>query len=569
MATPTGCRSSTPDAACRRRSGPTCSIPSSPSSTAAPASAWRSSTASSRTTAAGCGSRALRAAAPRSPSSCPPPAPARRCSATSRPSRPPSRRRSRADGPRLPGPSGTLAMRASMLIVDDEPSILEFLAMLFESEGFGDETTRSAAEAQRALASKSYDLVLCDILMPDGNGLDLLKEIKSASPNTAVVMMTAFTSTKTAIEAMKLGAYDYVSKPFDVEELKIITQKALERAELADENVYLRRELEQKYTFNNIIGKSARMQAIFAMIERMARTSSTVLIHGESGTGKELIARAIHFASPRAGRRFLSINCGALPENLLESELFGHERGAFTGAVREKKGLFQEADRGTLFLDEIGELTPSMQVKLLRALQEKTVRKVGGNQEEPIDVRVITATNQNLESRLQTGEFREDLYYRINVLPIHLPPLRQRREDIPLLVDFFLQKYSRQMELSTRQISVEAMRLLEAYEWPGNVRELENVIERALALAHAETISSRDLPAHLLNHRRANPDLISLPEEGLDLEAHLEDIRAQLLSQALDRAGGVQTQAAELLRMSFRSFRYYAKKAGLKAGDGD
>jgi len=460
-------------------------------------------------------------------------------------------------------------MRASMLIVDDEPSILEFLAMLFESEGFAVETSRSAAEAQRALASKSYDLVLCDILMPDGNGLDLLKEIKGASPNTAVVMMTAFTSTKTAIEAMKLGAYDYVSKPFDVEELKIITQKALERAELADENVYLRRELEQKYTFNNIIGKSARMQAIFALVERIARTSSTVLIHGESGTGKELIARAIHFASPRASRRCLSINCGALPENLLESELFGHERGAFTGAVREKKGLFQEADRGTLFLDEIGELTPSMQVKLLRALQEKTVRKVGGNQEEPIDVRVITATNQNLESRLQTGEFREDLYYRINVLPIHLPPLRQRREDIPLLVDFFLQKYSRQMELSTRQISVEAMRLLEAYDWPGNVRELENVIERALALSHAETISSRDLPAHLLNHRRGNPDLISLPEDGLDLEAHLEDIRAQLMSQALDRAGGVQTQAAELLRMSFRSFRYYAKKAGLKAVDGD
>jgi len=460
-------------------------------------------------------------------------------------------------------------MRASLLIVDDEASILEFLSMLFESEGFGVETARSAAEAQRAFASKSFDLVLCDVMMPDGNGLDLLKEIRGASPSTAVVMMTAYTSTKTAIEAMKLGAYDYVSKPFDVEELKIITQKALERAELADENVYLRRELEQKYTFNNIIGKSQRMQAIFALVERIARTSSTVLIHGESGTGKELIARAIHFASPRASRRFLSINCGALPENLLESELFGHERGAFTGAVREKKGLFQEADRGTLFLDEIGELTPPMQVKLLRALQEKTVRKVGGNQEEPIDVRVITATNQNLENRLASGELREDLYYRINVLPIHLPPLRQRREDIPLLVDFFLQKYSRQMDLPPRQISVEAMRLLEGYDWPGNVRELENVIERALALSHAETISTRDLPVQLLNNRRSDADQIELPEEGLDLEAHLEDIRAQLMAQALERAGGVQTQAAELLRMSFRSFRYYAKKAGLKGGDGD
>jgi DNA-binding NtrC family response regulator len=460
-------------------------------------------------------------------------------------------------------------MSASLLIVDDEASILDFLSMLFESEGFAVDVARSAAEAQRALAAKSFDLVLCDILMPDGNGLDLLKEIKSSSARTAVVMMTAYTSTKTAIEAMKLGAYDYVSKPFDVEELKIITQKALERAELVDENVYLRRELEQKYTFNNIIGKSSRMQTIFALVERIARTTSTVLVHGESGTGKELIARAIHFASPRATRRFLSINCGALPENLLESELFGHERGAFTGAVREKKGLFQEADRGTLFLDEIGELTPPMQVKLLRALQEKTVRKVGGNQEEPVDVRVITATNQNLESRLATGEFREDLYYRINVLPIHLPPLRQRREDIPLLVDFFLQKYSRQMDLPTRQISIEAMRLLEGYDWPGNVRELENVIERALALSHAETISTRDLPSQLLNNRRSSLDLAELPEEGLDLEAHLEDIRAQLMAQALERAGGVQTQAAELLRMSFRSFRYYAKKAGLKGGDGE
>jgi two-component system, NtrC family, response regulator PilR len=459
--------------------------------------------------------------------------------------------------------------KATLLIVDDEASILEFLSMLFESEGFAVETARSTVEAQRALAVHGFDLVLCDILMPDGNGLELLKEIKSASPNTAVVMMTAYTSTKTAIEAMKLGAYDYVSKPFDVEELKILTEKALERVELADENVYLRRELEQKYTFNNIIGKSPRMQAIFALVERIARTVSTVLIHGESGTGKELIARAIHFASPRAGRRFLSINCGALPENLLESELFGHERGAFTGAVREKKGLFQEADRGTLFLDEIGELTPPMQVKLLRALQQRTVRKVGGNQEEPIDVRVITATNQDLDSLLAAGDFREDLYYRINVLPIHLPPLRQRREDIPLLVEFFLQKYSRQMDVPARQISIEAMKLLESYDWPGNVRELENVIERALALSHAETISTRDLPAQLLNHRRSGGNLIDLPEEGLDLEAYLEDLRVQLMAQALDRAGGVQTQAAELLKMSFRSFRYYAKKAGLKAADGE
>jgi two-component system, NtrC family, response regulator PilR len=456
-----------------------------------------------------------------------------------------------------------------ILIVDDEASMLDFLSLLFAGEGYDVETARSAEAARRSFGGKRYDLVLCDILMPDGNGLDLLKEIKGADSNAAVIMMTAYTSTKSAIEAMKLGAYDYVSKPFDVEELKIVAQKALERAELADENVYLRRELEQKYTFNNIIGKSPRMQAIFALVDRVARTGSTVLIHGESGTGKELIARAIHFASPRSGRRFLSINCGALPENLLESELFGHERGAFPGAVREKKGLFQEADRGTLFLDEIGEMTPTMQVKLLRALQEKVVRKVGGTSEETVDVRIIAATNQELEQRIASGDFREDLYYRINVIPIHLPPLRQRREDIPLLVDFFLEKYSRQMEAPARQISVDAMKMLESYDWPGNVRELENLVERALALAHGETITTRDLPVHLLTNRRSASEVIALPEEGLDLEAYLEQIRAQLMGEALERTSGVQTQAAELLGMSFRSFRYYAKKAGLKGGEGE
>jgi DNA-binding NtrC family response regulator len=455
-------------------------------------------------------------------------------------------------------------MGARLLIVDDEDSILDFLSLLFQHEGYEVDIARNVEEAHLALGSKTFDLVLCDVMMPDGNGLDLLREIKSGETHPAVIMMTAYTSTKSAIEAMKLGAADYISKPFDVEELKIVALKALERAELADENVYLRRELAGKYTFNNIIGKSTRMQAIFSLIERIARTSSTVLIHGESGTGKELIARAIHFASPRAPRRFLSINCGALPENLLESELFGHERGAFTGAVRDKKGLFQEADRGTVFLDEIGEMTPTMQVKLLRVLQEKVVRKVGGNEEEPVDVRIIAATNQDLETRLTTGEFREDLFYRINVLPIHLPPLRQRREDIPLLVEFFLQKYCKEMELPAKQISVEAMQMLESYDWPGNVRELENLIERALALTHAETITTRDLPVHLLTHRKVNADLIELPEEGLDLEKYLEGIRVQLMQQALDRAGGVQTQAAELLGMSFRSFRYYAKKGGLK-----
>ena len=451
-----------------------------------------------------------------------------------------------------------------VLIVDDEESLLEFLSLFFEEEGYTVTTAASMAAARSRLAEADHELVLCDVMMPDGNGIELLREIKAAGRHLAVIVMTAYSSAKTAIEAMKAGAYDYIAKPFDVEELKVMAQKALEKTALEEQNVYLRRELEGKYTFSNIIGSSRRMQEVFRLVERVARTSSTVLLHGESGTGKELIARAIHYSSPRSEARFLSINCGALPENLLESELFGHVRGAFTGAVREKKGLFQEADRGTLFLDEIGEMTPAMQVKLLRALQERTVRRVGGNQEEAVDVRIIAATNQDLEALIDAGEFREDLYYRVNVIPLHLPPLRQRREDIALLVEHFLKKFSQDMVLDEpRRISVEAMHALEAYPWPGNVRELENVIERAVALSPEPTLTTRDLPPHLLDGRPAPSAAVTLPEEGLDLEAHLERIRAELMLQALDRVGGVQTKAAELLGMTFRSFRYYARKVGV------
>ena len=457
-------------------------------------------------------------------------------------------------------------MEGRVLIVDDEQSLVDFLSVLCTGEGLSVSTAYSVGEARERLAESTPDLVLCDMMMPDGNGLDLLREIKATNLPTSVVLMTAYTSTKSAIEAMKLGAYDYVPKPFDVEELKVVVQRALEKSRLYEENVYLRRELEQRYGFGNIIGRSSRMRTIFSLIERVARTSSTVLIQGESGTGKELIARAIHFSSPRAARRFLSVNCGAMPEALLESELFGHERGAFTGAVRDKKGLFQEADRGTLFLDEISEMTLTMQVKLLRALQEKVVRRVGGNLEEAVDVRIIAATNQVLADRLARGEFREDLYYRINVIPIQLPPLRERREDIPLLVGFFLQKFSEQMGVPAKRISAEAMRMLEGYSWPGNVRELENLIERALALSTANALTAADLPAYLLSGGEHAEPRLDLPEEGLDLEAYLERIRAEMMRAALERCGGVQTQAAELLRMTFRSFRYYAKKAGLTGG---
>ncbi|MEM9554526.1 MAG: sigma-54 dependent transcriptional regulator [Acidobacteriota bacterium] len=461
-------------------------------------------------------------------------------------------------------------MNPRVLIVDDEQSMIDFLALLFGDDGYRVDTASSMAAARERVAANDYDLVLSDILMPDGNGLELLREIKSASPQTAVIMMTAYSSNKSHIEAMKLGAFNYVSKPFDVDEMKLVARAALEKTDLEAENTYLRRELKERYDFSNIIGRSAKMQEIFSLVERVARTASTVLVRGESGTGKELIARAIHSNSARAERRFLSINCGALPENLLESELFGHEKGAFTGAVRDKKGLFQEADDGTLFLDEIGEMTPPMQVKLLRALQDRKVRRVGGTREETVDVRIIAATNQDLQERIQSGELREDLYYRINVIPIHLPPLRERREDIPLLVEYFLQKFSEQMRLERRSLSIEAMRALERYEWPGNVRELENTIERALALSTGERLTTRDLPPQIAqSDAAALLPLVDLPEQGIDLEAHLDAMRSQLMAQALERCDGVQKQAAELLGMTFRSFRYYAKKLGLTGGGDD
>jgi two-component system, NtrC family, response regulator PilR len=455
-----------------------------------------------------------------------------------------------------------------LLIVDDEASLLEFLALLFQEDDYRVTTADSAARARELLHRDSFDLVLCDITMPDGNGLDLLEEIKDeCGERTAVIMMTAYTSTAAAVEAMKRGAYDYVSKPFDVDELKILVKKALDKIELYDENVYLRRELEGRYTFSNIIGKSRRMREIFDLIEKVAKTPSTVLIHGESGTGKELIARAIHFNSPRAERRFLSINCGALPENLLESELFGHERGAFTGAVRDKSGLFQEAHGGTLFLDEIGEMSPAMQVKLLRALQERVVRKVGSTTEDAVDARIIAATNRDLREAIAQGTFREDLFYRINVIPIELPPLRQRREDIPLLVEHFARKYCSETGLEPKRFSMEAIKALESHDWPGNVRELENAVERTIALCNSEVVTTKELPLPLRSHTRA-ADTIALPEDGLDLEEFLDGVRGQLMTEALDRCNGVQTQAAELLGMSFRSFRYYAKKLGLRDDGG-
>jgi two-component system, NtrC family, response regulator PilR len=450
----------------------------------------------------------------------------------------------------------------NLLIVDDEASLRDFLSIVFEEEGWAVETAGSLEEAHASLQRKEPDVVLCDLMLPDGSGIDFIREIKASSPSIPFIMITAHTSTRTAVEALKAGAIDYIAKPFDIEELKIIVRKAVERKELEDENIHLRTALEERFTFSNIIGKSSKMQEIFSIVQRIARTMSTVMISGESGTGKELIARAIHYNSTRRGK-FVSINCGALPETLLESELFGHERGAFTGAIREKRGLFAEADRGTIFLDEIGETTPAMQIKLLRVLQERTVRKVGSNTETAVDVRVIAATNRDLAESIREGTFREDLFYRINVIPIALPPLRTRKEDIPLLVDHFIEKFCARMEVPRKRISADAMRAIEKYHWPGNVRELENVVERMIALESSDLLSTKSLPEHVLLGGRIPDATFELPQDGISLQDHLEAIGKIFMLKALERAGGVQTQAAELLRMSFRSFRYYAKKYDL------
>jgi len=449
-----------------------------------------------------------------------------------------------------------------LLIVDDEASLRDFLTIVFEEDGWSVSTAASLADAHAALQRQEPELVLCDLMLPDGSGLDLLRDIKTQNPTIAVVMITAHTSTKSAVEALKAGAFDYIAKPFDVDELKIIVRNAVERKELEDENIHLRTALEERHTFANIIGKSRKMQEIFGIIQRIARTMSTVLISGESGTGKELIARAIHYNSGRRGK-FVGINCGALPETLLESELFGHERGAFTGAIREKKGLFHEADRGTIFLDEIGETSLAVQIKLLRVLQDHVVRRVGSNTESQVDVRVIAATNRDLGESTRNGTFREDLFYRINVIPIELPSLRQRKEDIPILVDHFITKFSEKLAVPHKRISADAMRAIEKYHWPGNVRELENVIERMIALEASDVLTTKSLPEQVLIGGDIPDVTFELPADGMSLEQHLEAIAKIFMLKALERSGGVQTQAAELLRMSFRSFRYYAKKYDL------
>ncbi|HEX6210494.1 MAG TPA: sigma-54 dependent transcriptional regulator [Methylomirabilota bacterium] len=465
------------------------------------------------------------------------------------------------------GSNGSTPPAGRILVVDDERSMRELLAIVLQREGYEVVCAENGRKALASLGQAPVDLLISDIKMPDMSGVEVLRAAKEADTSIAAIMMTAFASTATAVEAMRLGACDYLIKPFDVDELKLKVREKLESRQLRRENVLLKRALNQPHAFAGIIGRSPAMLAVFDLVETVARTTSTVLITGESGTGKELVARALHQHSLRRDRPFVALNCGALPETLLESELFGHMKGAFTGAESAKKGLVEVAEGGTIFLDEIGEMTPMMQVKLLRVLQERRFRRVGGVEEIEADIRVVAATNQDLPKLVADGRFREDLYYRINVIPVHLPPLRERREDIPLIADHFLAKYRTQMGKAVTGLSGEALRLLEAYRWPGNIRELENVIERAVALEQSPTVLAESLPPALrVNGGAGLPpgDVDPLPEGGFDLERHVREVERRYLAQALERAGGVQVRAAELLGMSFRSFRYYAKKYQLK-----
>jgi two-component system, NtrC family, response regulator PilR len=451
--------------------------------------------------------------------------------------------------------------KARILVVDDEKSMRDLLSITLEKEGYDVLTAAGGEPAIEALHRESVDAVITDLRMPKVDGLQVLRVAKEISPDTAVIVITAVASTETAVEAMKLGAYDYITKPFKLDEVNLIVRNALERKRLRDENLYLRRQLETQHRFENIIGKSHVIAEVFDTIRKIADSPSTAMVTGESGTGKELVARAIHFNSFRRDKPFVSVNCGAIPEGLMESELFGHVRGAFTGAVSNKIGLFSAAEAGTLFLDEITEIPALLQVKLLRAIQVREIRRVGDTKDIKTDVRLIAASNRNLEEAVQEGILREDLFYRLNVIPIQLPPLRERREDIPLLVAHFLQKFSKELGKDVRGVTPEAMAVLERYRWPGNIRELENVLERAIVLGAGDMLGIDALPESVRRERPVKGlDSVDLPEDGLDLEATLDAIESRYLQRALDKTGGVQTKAAELLKMTFRQFRYKLQK---------
>lgn len=449
--------------------------------------------------------------------------------------------------------------KPKLLIIDDEKNILDLLNVVFKKEGYDVTICLSSSKALEYVDDRDFDIILTDIKMPETSGMQILQHVKRIKPEIPVIMITAFGTIKQSVEALQAGALDYIVKPFDVEELKIIVAQGLERKKLREENIFLKKELRDRFSPNNMLGKSKKMQEINNLIEKIAATDSTVLITGESGTGKEMAARNIHFFSARKDAPFVSINCGALPENLLESELFGHVKGSFTGAVSDKKGMFEMAESGILFLDEIGEMSPWTQVKVLRALQDRKIRRVGGTEEITVDVRIVSATNKDLKAAIANGSFREDLFYRLNVISLEMPPLRDRKEDIPLLINHFFKKTCEKLGRRMKRIIPETMDVFEFYHWPGNVRELENVVERIVAIEERETITRKSLPQDLLLPRKKTAVNFELIPD-FDLNETLDEIAIAYISKALDESGGNLKEASRHLGVNYRSFRYMLEK---------
>jgi len=452
-----------------------------------------------------------------------------------------------------------------ILVVDDDRSMREFLEILLDREGYEVVSAANGKAAMGLCKRQKFDLVITDLKMPKVSGIDLLKNIKETSPETMVILITAYASGETAIAAMQEGAHDYLEKNFDVEDLKSAVKDALSKKGVKEDDALFIKTVKKSYSFGSMIGKSSEMLKIYGLIKKVAATSANVLILGESGTGKELVADAIHQNSQRKDEPFVVINCGGIPENLLESELFGYMKGSFSGASADKPGLFEVANGGVVFLDEIGDLPQLLQVKLLRAVQEKTFRRIGGSEDIKVDVRIISATNQNLEEKVKKGSFREDLYYRLNVIPVKITPLRERKEDIPLLVEHFIEKYSKKFEKEIRKISIYALELLMEYPFPGNVRELENIIERSVALESTNII----LPENLVIPGKDDSDpqdefKIDIPEEGINLNEEMAKIEKILIKKALDKANGSQKKAAKLLNVSWASLQYRLDKLDIR-----
>lgn len=457
-------------------------------------------------------------------------------------------------------------MKSRILVVDDEESIREFLEIMLKKEGYEITLAEDGQKAKDLLTKKTFDMIISDLQMPHVTGIELLKHVKESYPDTVFMLITAFGTTETAVEAMKMGAYDYLTKPFKIDEVRLNIHNALRSRNLEVENRSLKKELVKEYSFQNMVGNSPAMHAVYDMVKRVSQTPTNVLITGESGTGKEVVAKAIHYNGPLKDRPFVTVNCGAIPENLMESEMFGHKKGSFTGAVADKAGLFEVADGGTLFLDEVGELPLTIQVKLLRAIQERVIRRVGATDDMKVDVRIIAATNRNLDEMVAKGGFRQDLFYRLNVINIKTPGLRDRRDDIPLLANHFLKKYNERLNKNIGGISAEAMEILKKYDYPGNVRELENLIERTVALEGGATILPESLPPMVntsSGRKMASSNEIEIGDDGVDLDKVMGQIEKELLIKAIHSAGGVKKRAAKLLHISFRSMRYRIEKYNL------